>query len=60
MTDLWVSKKRAEGASANKGKLGAKLAAQKAQTHTQTLDQVSRTERLARDVDGAEATRRWE
>ncbi|KGO47577.1 hypothetical protein PEX2_090710 [Penicillium expansum] len=55
-----AAQKRAEGASANKGKLGAKLAAQKAQTQAQTLDQVSRTERAARDVDGAEATRRWE
>ncbi|KAJ5827417.1 hypothetical protein N7447_004180 [Penicillium robsamsonii] len=55
-----AAQKRAEGASANKGKLGSKLAAQKAQTQAQTLDQVSRTERAARDVDGAEAARRWE
>ncbi|CDM30286.1 hypothetical protein DTO013E5_9267 [Penicillium roqueforti] len=55
-----AAQKRAEGALANKGKLGSKLAAQKAQTQAQTLDQVSRTERAARDVDGAEAARRWE
>ncbi|KAJ5185666.1 hypothetical protein N7491_006464 [Penicillium cf. griseofulvum] len=55
-----AAQKRAESASANKGKLGSKLAAQKAQTQAQTLDQVSRTERAARDVDGAEAARRWE
>ncbi|OQE82507.1 hypothetical protein PENNAL_c0036G11945 [Penicillium nalgiovense] len=55
-----AAQKRAESASANKGKLGTKLAAQKAQTQSQTLDQVSRTERAARDVDGVEAARRWE
>ncbi|KAJ5794197.1 hypothetical protein N7457_000796 [Penicillium paradoxum] len=55
-----AAQKRAEGISANKGKLGAKLAAQKAQTHAQTLDQVSRTERATRDADGAEVARRWE
>ena len=55
-----VLQKRAESASANKGKLGSKLAAQKAQTQAQTLNQVSRTERAARDVDGVEAARRWE
>ncbi|KAJ5135838.1 uncharacterized protein N7515_005116 [Penicillium bovifimosum] len=54
-----AAQKRAESASANKGKLGAKLAAQKAQSHAQTLDQVSRTERAARDADEAEAARRW-
>lgn len=52
--------KRAEGASANKGKLGSKLAAQKAQTQTQTLNEASRTERAARDADGAEEARRWQ
>lgn len=60
VADLCVLQKRAESASANKGKLGSKLAAQKAQTQSQTLDQVSRTERAARDVDGVEAARRWE
>ncbi|KAJ5951142.1 uncharacterized protein N7479_009555 [Penicillium vulpinum] len=55
-----AAQKRADSASANKGKLGSKLAAQKAQTQAQTLDQVSRTERVARDVDGVEAARRWE
>ncbi|KOS43002.1 hypothetical protein ACN38_g6131 [Penicillium nordicum] len=55
-----AAQKRAETASGNKGKLGSKLAAQKAQTQAQTLDEVSRTERAARDVDGTEAARRWE
>ncbi|CEN62254.1 hypothetical protein ASPCAL08892 [Aspergillus calidoustus] len=51
---------RAEAKTANKGKLGTKLAAQKAQTQSQTLNEVSRGERAARDADGAEAARRWE
>ncbi|KAJ5766992.1 uncharacterized protein N7511_004608 [Penicillium nucicola] len=55
-----AAQKRADSTSTGKGKLGSKLATQKAQTHAQTLDQVSRTERAARDVDGAEAARRWE
>ncbi|KAJ5086455.1 hypothetical protein NUU61_007762 [Penicillium alfredii] len=56
-----AAQKRAESSStANKGKLGSKLAAQKAQTQSQTLGEVSRTERAARDADGAEAARRWE
>jgi hypothetical protein len=59
IADSCVFQKRAESASANKGKLGSKLAAQKAQSHAQTLDQVSRTERAARDADGVEAARRW-
>jgi len=52
--------KRAEEASGNKGKLGSKLAAQKAKTQTQTLGEVSREERAARDADGAEEARRWQ
>ncbi|KAL2817792.1 hypothetical protein BJX63DRAFT_384904 [Aspergillus granulosus] len=51
---------RAEATTANKGKLGTKLAAQKAQTQSQTLQAASRDERAARDADGAEAARRWE
>ncbi|KAI9376748.1 hypothetical protein BJX61DRAFT_488209 [Aspergillus egyptiacus] len=54
-----VGQKRAEAAGP-KGKLGSKLAAQKAQTQAQTLSEVSREERAARDADGAEAARRWE
>ncbi|KAJ5777450.1 hypothetical protein N7520_000696 [Penicillium odoratum] len=55
-----AAQKRAESVStANKGKLGSKLAAQKAKTHTQTLDQVSRDERAARDVDKVEQARQW-
>lgn len=55
-----TEQKRAEEASANKGKLGSKLAAQKAKTQTQTLGEVSQEERAARDVDGAEEARRWQ
>ncbi|KAL3460678.1 hypothetical protein BJX64DRAFT_262368 [Aspergillus heterothallicus] len=51
---------RAKATTANKGKLGTKLAAQRAQTQSQTLSEVSREERAARDADGAEAARRWE
>ena len=52
--------KRAESASSgNKGKLGSKLAAQKAKTHTQTLNELSEAERAARDADNAEAARQW-
>lgn len=52
--------KRAESMSAtSKGKLGSKLAAQKAKTQTQTLDQASREERAARDVDEVEQARQW-
>jgi len=57
-----VLKKRAEGASAaaGKGKLGSKLAAQKAQTQGQTLNEVSRSERAARNADEAAEARRWQ
>ncbi|OQD77522.1 hypothetical protein PENDEC_c002G06728 [Penicillium decumbens] len=55
-----AAQKRAEEASGNKGKLGSKLAAQKAKTQTQTLGEVSREERAARDADGAEEARRWQ
>lgn len=55
-----VDQKRAEGTSVKKGKLGSKLATQKAQTQSQTLNEASQTERAARDADGAEQARRWE
>ncbi|KAJ6131180.1 hypothetical protein N7523_001640 [Penicillium sp. IBT 18751x] len=55
-----AAQKRAEEASSNKGKLGSKLAAQKAKTQTQTLGEVSQDERAARDADGAEEARRWQ
>lgn len=51
--------KRAESGSANKGKLGSKLAAQKAKTQTQTLAEVSRDERGARDADQAAEASKW-
>ncbi|CAG7953279.1 unnamed protein product [Penicillium salamii] len=53
-----AAQKRADNAGP-KGKLGSKLAAQKAQTHAQTLGDVSRDERAARDADGAAEARRW-
>ena len=54
--------KRADAATqpSGKGKLGSKLAAQKAQTRTQTLDEASRDERAARDAEGAAEARRWQ
>ncbi|KAL4952365.1 hypothetical protein BDW69DRAFT_22526 [Aspergillus filifer] len=55
-----AAQKRAETGNAGKGKLGTKLAAQKAQTHAQTLNEASRDERAARDADDASAARRWE
>ncbi|KAJ6036222.1 hypothetical protein N7540_000501 [Penicillium herquei] len=55
-----AAQKRADTASsANKGKLGAKLAADKAKTHNQTLNEASRDERAARDADKAAEARQW-
>ncbi|RMJ21224.1 hypothetical protein PHISP_07903, partial [Aspergillus sp. HF37] len=53
-------KRAEESSSTGRGKLGSKLAAQKAQTHNQTLNEASRSERAARDADGAAAAQRWE
>ncbi|GLA08309.1 hypothetical protein AnigIFM60653_009840 [Aspergillus niger] len=57
-----AAQKRAESASAtgSKGKLGTKLAAQKAQTQNQTLNEASRDEVAAREADGAAEARRWQ
>lgn len=62
MLQLRLEQKRAESASAagSKGKLGTKLAAQKAQTQNQTLNEASRDEVAARDADGAAEARRWQ
>ncbi|GIK02777.1 hypothetical protein Aspvir_006838 [Aspergillus viridinutans] len=55
-----AAQKRAESAaSAQKGKLGSKLAAQKAQTQTQTLSEVSREQTAARQMDESSEARRW-
>ncbi|KAJ5113623.1 hypothetical protein N7456_002157 [Penicillium angulare] len=56
-----AAQKRAETASStsNKGKLGSKLAADKAKTQNQTLNEVSRDERAARDADQAAEARQW-
>ncbi|KAJ5939552.1 hypothetical protein N7454_003442 [Penicillium verhagenii] len=55
-----AAQKRADSVTtASKGKLGSKLAAQKAKTQTQTLGEVSRDERAARDVDQVEQARQW-
>ncbi|KAL4969079.1 uncharacterized protein BDV14DRAFT_196399 [Aspergillus stella-maris] len=55
-----AAQKRAETGNTVKGKLGTKLAAQKAQTQAQALNEASRDERAARDADDASAARRWE
>ncbi|KAL4774910.1 hypothetical protein BDW60DRAFT_204838 [Aspergillus nidulans var. acristatus] len=56
-----AAQKRAEASgSANKGKLGSKLAAQRAQTQAQTLNEFSQEERAARDANGVAAARRWD
>ncbi|PWY81912.1 hypothetical protein BO70DRAFT_362345 [Aspergillus heteromorphus CBS 117.55] len=61
MNAALAAQKRAELAStATKGKLGSKLAAQKAQTQTQTLNEASRDEIAARDADGAAQARAWQ
>ncbi|KEY76170.1 hypothetical protein BA78_8201 [Aspergillus fumigatus] len=52
--------KRAESAAkAQKGKLGSKLAAQKAQTQAKTLSEVSREQISARHMDESSEARRW-
>lgn len=56
-----VEQKRADAAqTSSKGKLGTQLAAQKAQTQSQTLNEASRSERAARDADTAAEARRWQ
>ncbi|KAJ5893925.1 hypothetical protein N7495_005616 [Penicillium taxi] len=56
-----AAQKRAEAASsASRGKLGSKLAAQKAKTPAQTLNEASQTERAARDADDQAVARQWE
>lgn len=56
-----AAQKRAEAVgSAQKGKLGSKLAAQKAQTDVQALRDASRSERAARESEAAAQARRWE
>ncbi|OJJ49653.1 hypothetical protein ASPZODRAFT_12773 [Penicilliopsis zonata CBS 506.65] len=54
-----AAQKRAE-ATSGKGKLGSKLAAQKAQTQAQTLSEASRDERANRRLDDTVTTSRWE
>ncbi|PGH33335.1 hypothetical protein GX50_03812 [[Emmonsia] crescens] len=46
--------------TAKKGKLGSQLAAQKAQTRNETLDEASRHNRATREVDAAATVRRWD
>ncbi|KAI9686017.1 MAG: hypothetical protein M1822_004000 [Bathelium mastoideum] len=53
------SKERASKAQ-GKGALGKKLDAQRQQTRTNTLEQASRENRLARDADAAAQTRNWD
>ncbi|GFG02108.1 hypothetical protein IFM61606_03475 [Aspergillus udagawae] len=60
LADWTMPKKRAESAaSAQKGKLGSKLAAQKAQTQAQTLSEVSREQTAARHMDESSKARNW-
>ncbi|GFF39377.1 hypothetical protein IFM46972_05866 [Aspergillus udagawae] len=60
LADWTMAKKRAESAaSAQKGKLGSKLAAQKAQTQAQTLTEVSREQTAARHMDESSKARNW-
>ncbi|KAM5468973.1 hypothetical protein MferCBS49748_003184 [Microsporum ferrugineum] len=47
-------------AAAGKGKLSSQLAAQKAKSRNETLEDVSRAEREARDVQNADETRKWD
>ncbi|KAF4258131.1 hypothetical protein KXW98_008670 [Aspergillus fumigatus] len=55
-----AAQKRAESAAkAQKGKLGSKLAAQKAQTQAKTLSEVSREQISARHMDESSEARRW-
>ncbi|GFF50315.1 hypothetical protein IFM58399_08776 [Aspergillus lentulus] len=55
-----AAQKRAESAAtAQKGKLGSKLAAQKAQTQAKTLSEVSREQTAARHMDESSEARRW-
>jgi hypothetical protein len=55
-----AAQKRAESAaSAQKGKLGSKLAAQKAQTQAKTLSEVSREQTATRHMDESSEARRW-
>ncbi|KAL2365088.1 hypothetical protein RJZ56_001977 [Blastomyces dermatitidis] len=46
--------------SAKKGKLSSQLAAQKAQTRNETLDEASRHNRATREADATAAVRRWD
>ncbi|KAK8196488.1 hypothetical protein M8818_006653 [Zalaria obscura] len=54
-----AAEERAKAAQ-GKGKLGRQLDAQKARTHNDTLTQVSRENRAARDMDAAAETRNWQ
>ncbi|KAF9887512.1 hypothetical protein FE257_010090 [Aspergillus nanangensis] len=56
-----AAQKRAESASgAHKGKLGSKLAAQKAQTQNQTLNEASRSERDTRAALEVKKAQQWD
>ncbi|PGH15577.1 hypothetical protein AJ79_02359 [Helicocarpus griseus UAMH5409] len=49
-----------QASTSKQGKLGSQLAAQKAQTRNETLDEASRHNRATREADEAEAVRRWD
>ncbi|OJD21042.1 hypothetical protein ACJ73_07621 [Blastomyces percursus] len=49
-----------QSSSAKKGKLSSQLAAQKAKTRNETLDEASRQNRATREADAAAAMSRWD
>lgn len=59
LTDRHGLQERAARANQPKGKLGQALASQKLQTRNETLGDVSREERRARDADEGVEARNW-
>ncbi|EFR03666.1 hypothetical protein MGYG_06662 [Nannizzia gypsea CBS 118893] len=54
-----AEERAAKYSTAGKGKLASQLAAQKSKSRNETLDDISRAERAARDAQSAEESRRW-
>lgn len=54
-----TTQQRASSAKQPKGKLGSQLAKERQQTRSETLGQVSREERRARDADASAEARNW-
>ncbi|EGD92217.1 hypothetical protein H112_00293 [Trichophyton rubrum D6] len=55
-----AEERAAKHSAAGKGKLSSQLAAQKSRSRNDTLDDISRAERAARDAQSAEESRRWD